>query len=99
MLVPHHAPLTVGDAEYWVISSLLVSQVKFRIMVVFRSYHLNQGEFSHKAYIFDLKPGLHIVVRIAEHACDDASKRILKLSEYRMKKFIVKYQNLRSFQR
>ena len=22
------------------------------------------------------KPGLHIVVRISEHACDDASKRI-----------------------
>ena len=25
------------------------------------------------------KPGLHIVVTIAEYACDDASKRILKL--------------------
>ena len=23
-----------------------------------------------------VKPGLHIVVRVAEHACDDASKRI-----------------------
>ena len=41
-----------------------------------------------------LKPGLHIVVRIAEHACDDASKRILKLSTYRLKLFLVKYQNL-----
>ena len=27
-----------------------------------------------------VKPGFHIVVRIAEHACDDASKRILKFS-------------------
>ena len=26
------------------------------------------------------KPGLHIIVTIAEHACDDASKRFLKLS-------------------
>ena len=25
------------------------------------------------------KPGLHIVVRIVEHACDDASKRIFKV--------------------
>ena len=41
-----------------------------------------------------VKPGLHIVVRIAEHACDDALKRLLKLSEYRLKKFLVKYQNL-----
>ena len=29
-----------------------------------------------------LKPGFHIVVRFAEHACDDASKRILKPSTY-----------------
>ena len=41
-----------------------------------------------------LKPGLHIVGRIAEHACDDASKRILKLSTYRLKIFLAKYQNL-----
>ena len=26
-----------------------------------------------------LKPGPHIVVRVPEHACDDASNRILKL--------------------
>ena len=46
-----------------------------------------------------LKPGLHIVVRIAEHACDDALKRILKLSTYRLKIFLVKYQNLWPLQR
>ena len=28
------------------------------------------------------KPGRHIVVTLAEHPCDDASKRILKLSIY-----------------
>ena len=46
-----------------------------------------------------LKPVLHIFVRVAEHACDDASKRILKLSTYRLKIFLVKYQNLRPLQR
>ena len=45
------------------------------------------------------KPGLDIVERIAEHACDDASKRILKLSTYRLKIFLVKYQNLWPLQR
>ena len=40
-----------------------------------------------------LKPGLHIVVKVAEHACD-ASKRILKPSTHRLKIFLVKYQNL-----
>ena len=40
------------------------------------------------------KPGLHTAGRIAEHVCDDASKRILKLSKYRLKKFLVKYHNL-----
>ena len=43
---------------------------------------------------FSLKPTLHIVVRIAENACDNASKRILKLSAYRLKIFLVKYQNM-----
>ena len=43
-----------------------------------------------------LKPGLHIVVRVAEHACDNASKRILKLSTYPLQIFLVKHQYLRS---
>ena len=43
-----------------------------------------------------LKPGLHIVVRVAEHACDHASKRILKPSTYRSQIFLVRDQYLRS---
>ena len=41
-----------------------------------------------------LKPGLHIVVTVAEHACDDASKRILKLLIYPLQIFLVKHQYL-----
>ena len=42
----------------------------------------------------NLKPGFHIVGRVAEHACDDdASKEILKLSTYQLKIFLVKYEN------
>ena len=41
-----------------------------------------------------LKPGLHIVVTVAEHACDDASKRILKLSIYPLQIFLVELQYL-----
>ena len=44
----------------------------------------------------DVKPGLHIVVRVAEHSCDDASKRILKPSAYRLQIFLVRDQYLRS---
>ena len=32
---------------------------------------------------------IYIVVRVAEHACDDASKRILKPSTYRLQIFLV----------
>ena len=39
---------------------------------------------------------LHIVVRVAEHAYDDASKRILKPSTYRLQIFLVRDQHLRS---
>ena len=46
--------------------------------------------------ISSLKPCLHIVVRVAEHACDDASKRILKPSTYRLQIFLVRNQYLRS---
>ena len=45
-----------------------------------------------------LKPGLYIVVRAAEHACDDTSKRILKLSTYRLQIFLGKDQYLSSLQ-
>ena len=43
-----------------------------------------------------LKLGLHIVVRVAEHACDDASKRVSKPSTYRLQIFLVRDQYLRS---
>ena len=45
-----------------------------------------------------VKPGLHIVVIIAEHACDHVLKRVLKLSTYRLQAFLVKYEYLRSLQ-
>ena len=35
-------------------------------------------------------------MRVGEHACDDASKRILKLSRYRLQILLVKDQYLRS---
>ena len=41
-----------------------------------------------------VKPGLHIVVTITEHVCDDASKGILKLSAYRLQIFLVEEQYL-----
>ena len=41
-----------------------------------------------------LKPGLHIVVRIAEHACDEASNRVLKFSAHLIAKFLVRDQCL-----
>ena len=41
-----------------------------------------------------LNSGLHIVVRVAEHACDNALKRILKLSTYPLQIFLVKHQYL-----
>ena len=43
-----------------------------------------------------VKPGLHIVVTIAQNACDRVLKRGLKLSTYRLQIFLVKY--LRSLQ-
>ena len=45
-----------------------------------------------------LKPGLHIVVTIGEHACDHVLERVLKLSAYRSEIFLVKYQYLPSLQ-
>ena len=45
-----------------------------------------------------VKPDLHIVVTIAQHACDRVLKRIIKLSTYRLQIFLVKYEYLRSLQ-
>ena len=45
-----------------------------------------------------VKPGTHIVVTIAQHACDRVPKKVLKLSTYRLQIFLVKYEYLRSLQ-
>ena len=45
-----------------------------------------------------VKPGLHIVVTIAKHACDSVLKRVSKLSAYRLQVFLVKYEYLQSLQ-
>ena len=41
---------------------------------------------------YSVKPGLHIVVMMADHACDYVSKRILKLSTHRLQILLVKYE-------
>ena len=41
-----------------------------------------------------VKPGLHVVVTIAQHPCDRVLKRVLKLSAYRLQIFLAKYENL-----
>ena len=38
----------------------------------------------------NLKPGLHLVVTIAGHVCDDTQKGILKLTTYLLQIFLVK---------
>ena len=45
-----------------------------------------------------VNPCLHIVVTIAQHACDRVLKRVLKLSSYRLQTFLVKYWHLQSLQ-
>ena len=44
-----------------------------------------------------VKPGLHIVITIAEYVSDDASRGNLKLSTCRLQIFFVEDQYLRSF--
>ena len=39
---------------------------------------------------YNLKPCLNIVVTVAESACHDAPKRILRLSTYRLQIFLLK---------
>ena len=50
-----------------------------------------------KAYLENLKPGLHMVVIIAEHA-SDVPKKILRLSVHRLQIFLVKHEYLRLLQ-
>ena len=45
-----------------------------------------------------VKPDFHIVVTIAEHACDHGLKRVLKLLIYRLQMYLVKHEYLRSLQ-
>ena len=52
--------------------------------------------FSALSLLLCLKLGLHIVVTIAEHACDHVLKRVLKLSRYLLQIFLVKCEYLRS---
>ena len=47
---------------------MVVSTVFNMFLTLFQAVLIHMNAF---------KPGLHIVVRVAEHACDDASKRIL----------------------
>ena len=57
----------------------------FKVCFIYVTACLNKSEIG-------VKLGLHIVVTVAEHACDDASKRILKL--YELQIFLVKHQYL-----
>ena len=40
---------------------------------------IQRNNYHHGSWGPSLKPGLHIVVTIAEHACDHVLKRVLKL--------------------
>ena len=63
---------------------------------------LNHSYYPHwesGPWIVFYKRGLHIVVTVAEYACDDASKRIIKLSTHPLQAFLVGDQYLWSLQR
>ena len=45
-----------------------------------------------------VKPGFHMVITIAGHACDHVLKRVLKLLMYRLQIYLVKHEYLRSLQ-
>ena len=57
----------------------------------------NRGDKSYRV-IIALKPGLHIVVTIAEHACDHVQRGVYKLLIYRSQTFLLKYKHLRSLE-
>ena len=48
--------------------------------------------------VISVKPDLHTVITIAQHAYDRVLKRVLKLSTYRLQIFLLKYEYLRSLQ-
>ena len=45
-----------------------------------------------------VKPGFHMVIAIAQHACEHVLKRVLKLLIYRLQIYLVKHEYLRSLQ-
>ena len=45
-----------------------------------------------------VKPGFHIVLTIEQHACGPVLKWVLKLSTFRLRIFLVKYENTRLLQ-
>ena len=51
---------------------------------------IHKLKLSEKLLSLRIKPGLHMVVTIAEHAYDNASKKILKLSTYRPQLSLLK---------
>ena len=47
-------------------------------------------------FIALLKPGVNIVLTIAENACSRVLKIVLELSTYRLQMFLVKYEDMGS---
>ena len=45
-----------------------------------------------------VKAGFHMVITIAEHACDHVLKRVSKLLIFRLQIYLVKHEYLRSLQ-
>ena len=80
-LLPHRNQAIAGQLEKHVLKPMLA------ILTTYMETRLK---------CWNIKPGLHKVVRVAERACDDASKRILKPSAYRLQIFLVRDQYLRS---
>ena len=76
---------TITDLTFPLINTVLI------IMIACRNSNENN---IHLRGTIGFNPGLHIVVTIAEHACDDVSKRILKLSTYQLRIVLTKYQYL-----
>ena len=80
-------PYAHFDCIHTVMSQNLLDSHDFTIPV--RSNNGNQA----------LNSGLHIVVTIAEHACDHVLRlRVLKLSANRFQIFLVKYEYVQSLQ-
>ena len=79
--------------SHWYDSLELNILARVHVMTCISSPVVCLPRYSTQALTF--KPCLQIAVTIVEHVCDDASKRILKLSGYRLQIFLVKDQYLR----